>query len=301
MNVFVADDHYHRTLKVFLKFSNEREANPDCLRQHLPNALRKLQLGEGKRSFNILSIGAGEGFMDHEILKIVEDKYLNAEKQLEDIEVLNTAIEPMGSYEMQYREYFESRGSSRKGSVRFEFKPETFESYIKSKHDKNQYHMVQAIHSLYFVDSLESTLNHCYYDELGDKGLIVSILLGQGCVYNQLREAVNKTLPNDKKKELVHVTGEIVGLAQKNRWEFARFACNYVYDVTEIVKKVSEDGKLLLDFLMTETNFFDTSDKESVDAVCNKLREISTEEDDGRMIVKEINELIIIFKKPLEK
>ncbi|XP_031566558.1 histamine N-methyltransferase-like [Actinia tenebrosa] len=300
---FTLIDSYTLGYKAYHNATDQQQNNLACLQQHIPTALQRLQLGKDKPRFSILSIGAGDGFIDQEILKIVQEGYLNAgDKQLQEVEILNTAIEPNTAFLGQYKESIErpsdeTKGPSNQRSVQFDLKPMSFEEYAKSKHDQNQYDLVQAIHSLYYVESMESTLKHCYHNELGEKGLIVC-LLGDNSNLPAVTGKILEKFRSERQGKLCrnNAAANFIHFAEKNSMKYEKVVVPFSVDVTSVFDESSEEGGHLLDFCTHEVNYRQTADPDEVKEVLKKIQDISTEEDDGRMIVSGTNELILVYK-----
>ncbi|XP_031548811.1 histamine N-methyltransferase-like [Actinia tenebrosa] len=300
---FPLKDSYTLSFKAYHNVSEEHNENLAFLRQHIPTALQKLQLGKNKPVLNILSIGAGDGFIDQEILKIVQEGYLNAgDKQLQEVEILNTAVEPNSKFFGQYKESIERRSDRSKGPphqrpVKFDLKLMSFEEYTGSKHDQNQYDIVHAIHSLYYVESMESTLKHCYYNELGEKGLIVC-LLGNDSDLPAVTSKILKKYRAEYQRNPCrdNAAANFIHFAEKNSMKYEKVVVPFSVDVTSVVDESSEEGGHLLDFCTHEVNYRQTADQNELQEVLRKLQDISTKDDNERMIVNETNELLLVYK-----
>ncbi|XP_031566557.1 histamine N-methyltransferase-like [Actinia tenebrosa] len=266
---FVHNTSYVQGYKTYLKRSNQREANISCLQQHIPAELQELELGKGNPRFSILSIGAGDGFIDQEILKFVRVGYLNAgDKQLQEVEILNTAVEPNTAFLGQYKESIErpsdeTKGPSNQRSIQFDLKPMSFEEYAKSKHDQNQYDLVHAIHSLYYVESMESTLKHCYHNELGEKGLIVC-LLGTKSHFAILTKFILKKFRPEYRIPSTGTAEDVIRVAEKNFMKYKKVVVAFSVDVTSVFDQRSEEGGHLLDFSTLEDNYHQTADPDEL-------------------------------------
>ncbi|XP_031572383.1 histamine N-methyltransferase-like [Actinia tenebrosa] len=301
LNVDIHNDAYAQCYKSYLERSSQRDADKCCLQQKIPAELHKLQLGKDKPRFSILSIGAGDGFFDQEMLKIVLEKYLNAgDKQLQEVEILNAAVEPNPALLGQYKESIErssdgSKGLSNQRSVKFDLKLMSFEGYAESKHDQNQYDLVHAIHSLYYVD-IESTLKHCYHNELGEKGLIVC-LLGDNSNLTALTSLIlDKHRPECQRKPWSNPPANVISIAEKNSMKYEKVVVPFKVDITSVFDESSEEGRQMLDFFTHENNYRQTADQKELNEVLKMYREISTEDDNGKLIANGTHVLILISK-----
>jgi hypothetical protein len=171
----------------------------------------------------------------------------------------------------------------------------SFEEYVDSEHDPNQYDMIHAIHSLYYVDCIESTLKHCYYNELKDKGVIACFLDNESNLPSIITLFLNKNQFKDK-KACICPAENVVRFAEKEKLKYEKFLIPFSVDVTSIFDESSEEGQYLLEFFTLEVGFRKTADQEVVKEVLKLLKDMSTKYDDGRLVVDVANELILIYK-----
>jgi hypothetical protein len=155
--------------------------------------------------------------------------------------------------------------------------------------------MIHAIHSLYYVDCLESTLKHCYYNELKDKGMLAVVLGHHSHIMLTTVSVINKYRSEDKKIRL-RFSENVTDVTNRKKWHTERIISPCSIDVTDIFEEKYEDGNLLLDFLTCVANFRKTADQEAVKEVLKLLKDMSTKYDDGRLVVDVANELILIYK-----
>lgn len=238
--------------------------------------------------------------MDHEILKIVQG-CLNADKQLKEVEIINTAVEPNITYVGQYKKSIEGRSDTSDPSnvrfVKFDLRPISFEEYAASSHYENQYDMVHAIHSLYYVD-MESTLKHCYYKELREKGLILCYIGNDSDIVGVTTSIVSKCRPEMQRQAGSNAAENVIRIAEKNSMKYEKITVPFSIDVTSIFNEGSAEARELFNFLAYEDNYLQKASPNEVKEVLKKIEDLSTKDESGRLIMNVSNELILIYKTP---
>ena len=146
------------------------EMVPKGLSVHLPSAMKHISTQNDV--LNVLSVGAGNGEMDQEIVKIIK----NVSKK----NVYNRVIEPNEFFVAKYKESIIDQLSSELSDNQFIFditKPQSFQNYMaEKKNDPVKFDIVHFVHSIYFMLDFEEALTHCYEKELGENGILVCIL-----------------------------------------------------------------------------------------------------------------------------
>jgi hypothetical protein len=292
--VQTAENSYDTAHEMFLKYSNLHKVCHEYLCKYLSMAIQKLQPRCNEKQYNILSIGSGDGRMDQLIIKEVIDGLKKVENQ-QQIEMVNTAIEPHSYSLQQYRDWIQQETESvqtfSKQRVKFEFEEKPFDEYARIKHEKNRYDIIHAVHSFYWVENVPSSLKYCYENELKNKGFIVLI---EGIECSLFQKMFSST---SKQKEYEHRSKpRFTDLAKKFNYEYESIKFNYTIDVSKVFQENSKEGNLLLDFLTFKPNFRQTTDKKLVDKVCQELRDMSTEDKEGKLWVTSEDDLTVIYK-----
>jgi hypothetical protein len=169
---------FDRTYELWLKITDQHQANYGCLRHHLPTAIQKLKPRNDDNNFNILSIGSSDGRMDLQILRGVIE-CLNQEDSKQETMISNAAIEPnpysLQKYKGLIQDKFDSFQMSSTKVGTFELENKTFQEYVVSNHGENRFDMIHTVHTLNYLDDPKSALKHCYENELKDRGFIACI------------------------------------------------------------------------------------------------------------------------------
>ena len=178
-------EYYQNGFNIFLAKTGERSKNVKCLREHLPPLIQKLVPGLEERScFNVLSVGAGTGEMDIEIMKIVHSE-LQKSKLGSPLKIYNRGIEPNEYSCHLYRAAMEKLPSPLYQQAETELHQQTFEEYRESQKGKEEsvkFDLVHFIQSIYYVD-IEQAVVHCVEKEIGEHGVLVCIVADKGLTY----------------------------------------------------------------------------------------------------------------------
>lgn len=284
---------YDKAYEVFLRSSDYHLALENSFKKHLPRALQHLQLDINK--FNILSIGAGSGNMDRKILEILL-------KHTHISTTTNTAIEPHAESIQKY-EYLVNHGIEWKdlqSNVRVHFENKTLHDYTAGRNrNKNQFDLIHAVHSFYFVYDVETSLRHCFESELKNEGIIMLVATPEDTsIFRKLYNVIKNHRPPSNSPLQYMGTKGFVEVIQKCQFKHTVHPCLFTIDVTKIFNDEEEntEGNLLLDFLTFERDFRKRFDKKVVNEVCDLLMSYVKEDVAGRMIVEVTDELVIVFK-----
>ena len=147
-------------------------------------------------SFRVLGVGSGEGENDINLLEAFSEIRQN---QGAATSIINRVIEPDKGMLSTFREKAVNLPEHFKGraNVDFEWVPMTFQEYCSKKTAEDvKFDVVHFIHSIYYL-GVEDALVHCYEKELGEKGIIISISVGEdnSMVRFAAKFQINATLP----------------------------------------------------------------------------------------------------------
>ena len=287
--------HYQKSLDVFKAKSEEREESFKILRNHIPSLIQKnLVLCQQRSRFNILSVGSGNGEMDMEIIKIIQEEMKKSE-QVRDMKLFNRAIEPNDYSCGLYKDALEKLWSPLNDQLtEFEVCQQTFQEYMKSQNEAIKFEMVHFIHSTYHVD-IEKALRHCFEEELSDIGSVVCLIAGHDLIYLDTLRQSNQWHGKDKNTENYETAEKIIKIANDNGWKHEIYSQEYSIDVTEVFDEKSTEGNLLLDFLTHTVNFREKADKQLVEETLALIKDLTTVKD-GKRLGDKKESLLFIYK-----
>ena len=216
-------EYYVKSLNAFLAKSGERTKNFELLRDHIPPLIRRLTLHRSQQPsrFNILSVGAGTGEMDMEIMKIIKEE-LQESEQGRHMKLFNRAIEPSEYSCGLYKAAIENLPSTLHDQhTDFEIYQQTFEEYKESQQCQRgavNFDMVHFIHSIYYVD-IQPALIYCLEKELGDQGIFACIVERKDLAYQVSFMQRNHWYGKGTEGEKYETTEKIIKIANDNGWK----------------------------------------------------------------------------------
>ena len=89
--------------------------------------------------------------------------------------ITNCVVEPAVDQIVQYKALVQSKGRELQG-VNFDWRQQTMDQYREADSDGAKFHFINAVHSMYYVEDLDSSLTYMYdLLEPGGKLLIITI------------------------------------------------------------------------------------------------------------------------------
>ncbi|KAK3744007.1 hypothetical protein QZH41_001503 [Actinostola sp. cb2023] len=146
--------------------------------------------------------------------------------------------------------------------------PKTFQEYMMEGKKTVQFDIVHFIHSLYYID-VEKALTHCYENELGEKGLIICVLVVEDDIMYCIQQ---KQLDKSQNCPALEKGKEVLKVADKNSWKYQEHIQEFYFDVTEIFDEKSVEGNLLLDFLVVTFDFRSNTSQKNVEQYLDLIR-----------------------------
>ncbi|XP_020912938.1 histamine N-methyltransferase B [Exaiptasia diaphana] len=284
------EENFMKSFNVFLGKSGQVCKVINSLRLHLPSTLKYiLDEPNPHDGINILSIGSGDGDMDIEILKIVNEE-MQRHRPGHAVKMFNRAVEPQVHALNQYKNTVATRLPKElsNASVVFDIdRPESFEEYVTNIKETVEFDIIHFIHSIYHITDVEKALKHCYEKGLGNRGAIVLLLAGKDDTIQLLRKRTTC--------EIIHFGSDIVEIVRQNGWRHEVYRKDYFTDVTQVFDEESIEGNLLLDFFAHSEDFRLNDDHEKVKITLDCIKEMSTFED-GKFLAKKHEDVLIIFK-----
>ena len=278
MSVRLASSHEHfqRCFRVFLDKSDEHESSISCIREGIKPMMKSLATLIDAPTVRVLGVGSGKGEIDLEILHVAA-QCLHEKNPNHKSDFLCHVVDPNWIALEDFKTSVEVLPShlANLANIKFEWHQETFQQYIdKQDHELMKFEVVHFVHSLYYLADLEDALVHTYEKILGDRGMIICIILGEGSYSDRfVRKFRAKHLCNQ----------DVVAVAKKCNFPYEEYSKENHLDITEVFDAKSEQGNNLLDFLTHTMNFRSTASCEEVEEVLKFLEEVSSVEDGKRL------------------
>ena len=273
--------------------------NFKMLREHIPPLIQNLIVPRFQQHSrcNVLSVGAGTGEMDIEILKIIKHELQKNEVDRQ-LKIFNRAIEPNEYTCGLYKAAIENLPSPLDQQTEFELCQQSFQEYKESEKSKDEsvkFDLVHFIHSIDYV-GIEQAVVHCLEKEIGDHGAFACIVEGE----DLLTWVISKQKEwhgEDAKDNITdfEIAEGISKIAGKHGWKYEIHNKEYSIDVTEVFDEKSAEGNLLLDFLTHTVNFRKTADEQLVEETLSLIEGLSTVKD-GKRFGEKKDSLLLISK-----
>ena len=285
--------------EVFSKRTGQVLRVAEILRRHLPALLNNILQRPPRNSIKILSVGSANGEMDIEILKIVSeeiqrDSYRYLEDNQTPMSIFNRAIEPNKFSLDLYKAALDNLPNELHNTqITFDMdQPKTFQDYMMEVKKTVQFDIVHFIHSLYYID-VEKALTHCYENELGEKGLMISVLaVGEDDIMYYIQQ---KQLVESQNRLALEKGKDVLKVADKNSWKYQEHIQECYFDVTEIFDEKSVEGNLLLDFLIQTIDFRSNTSQKIVEKYLDLIRKKCVIRD-GKYLAKKVQSIVFIEK-----
>ena len=268
-----------------------------CIREGIKSVLTNLSTLIKTPTVRVLGVGSGRGEMDLEILHVAAQS-LHEKNPNHKSDFLCHVVEPN-------REGLEGFKSSVEvlpahlanlANMKFEWHQGTFQQYIdKQDHEMTKFEVVHFVQSLYYLSDFEDALVHSYEKILGDKGVIICMLLGEGSYIHRFAHKFHDNGKFQFPGVKYHCNQDVVAVAKKYNFPYEEYSKEFHLDVTEVFDAKSEKGNSLLDFITHTMNFRATASCEEVEEVLKFLEEVSSVED-GKRLAKGRNVAVIIKK-----
>ena len=287
MSVRLASSHEHfqRCFRVFLDKSDEHESSISCIREGIKPMVKSLATLIDAPTVRVLGVGSGKGEIDLEILHVAA-QCLHEKNPNHKSDFLCHVVEPN-------REGLEGFKSSVEvlpahlanlANMKFEWHQGTFQQYIdKQDHEMTKFEVVHFVQSLYYFADFEDALVHSYEKILGDKGVIICMLLGEGSYIHRFAHKFHDNGKFQFPGVKYHCNQDVVAVAKKYNFPYEEYSKEFHLDVTEVFDAKSEKGNSLLDFITHTMNFRATASCEEVEEVLKFLEEVSSVEDGKRL------------------
>lgn len=291
--------HYIKAYQVYVKKSTAQKETVKWIEQNLPKVLKQAySTGQIPETFNILSVGCGDGSVgDLLILKAVAS-YLRSSKPNVKPTVFNQALDPSSdavtAFQSAVNLWKEECGNV---DVSFESSVKTWEDYVAgTKKEEKKFHIISFVQSIYYMEP-EATLRNCLEERLAENGIILCMNVSQNVFFNHFAKNFYGTellvIPTGI---TYHTSESVAAIAEKNGLQYEHFLFEFSLDVEEIFDESSVEGSLLLDFLVQTVNFRDVTGKADEQSVIKFLSERCQTADNNKKILRENVGVVVIFK-----
>ena len=217
-------EHYLRCFQLYLDKSDEIESTIGCIREGIKPVVKNLAtLLKTPRTFRVLGVGSGTGEMDLEILNVAAQS-LDEISPNDKSDFLCRVVEPNRE---ELEDFKRSVGKvipshlANLANLKFEWHQETFQQYVdKQDHELTKFEVVHFLQSLYYFADLENLLVHSYEKILGERGVIICILLGEDSFLRKFARKFHEVgkfqIPGVK----YHCGQDVVAVAKKHNFPF---------------------------------------------------------------------------------
>ncbi|XP_078381533.1 histamine N-methyltransferase-like [Oculina patagonica] len=292
-------DAYLRSLESFLASLDRGNGVLECIEEHIITTIADYVRDrlEDQSPFSILSVGSGDDENDLPFLESLSKLYPGKNKKAQ---IFERAIEPDKDRLEEFGSKAEHLPESLKSvaDVDFEWCAMTYQKYVeqKKKADDVKFDAVHFIHSIYYAGPLETALEHCYEEELGAKGVILSIMNDEDhplVKYKRMFSDQGLIL----NPGAYYSSKEVRDVAEKSGWKYVECPGETKsLDITAIFDRSSEQGNKLLDFLTHCVNVRETASQDNLMKVLNFWQNECTEDGRGKKIIGLKTRAVIILK-----
>ena len=289
---------YLQSLESFLASFEPGNRTLECIEEHAIAIIAEYVRDrlEDQSPLSILSVGSGDGENDLPFLEILSNLYRGKDKK---VEMFERAIEPDKNRLEEFHTKAENLPESFKSraDIQFEWCAMTYQNYVEQKKKEDvKFDVVHFLHSIYFVGPLETTLEHCYEQELGTKGVILVIMSDEESPFVKYGRAFSG-------QGFILIPGAYCSnkdardVAEKNGWKYVECPGETrPCDITVIFDRSSQEGNKLLDFLTQCVNVRETVSQDSLMKILNFWQNQCVDDDRGRKVLRWKTRAAIIFK-----
>ncbi|XP_072043134.1 histamine N-methyltransferase-like [Amphiura filiformis] len=261
------EDHYLKCTGVFEKRLHEKHVpNEDWLAHIVTDIRPKVvqsvdQATEG--TLKALGIGSGNGR--------TEDYFLS-QLQTHFAQIRQCLLEPCRSLAEQHQK---NTQESNWKEVIYDWREETLENYMEGVKESGtdvKYHLISAIHSLYFMTNPEETLGFLY-DRLEDDGILIIELASEKSIVSRIALAI----PSQYSKVTI-CSRFVLDYFDTRCIPYDLHIRDFTLDMSgyDLNKGISEEASLLLDFITHVKDFCKAPLPSGIkDNVFSALREIA--------------------------
>ncbi|XP_071785311.1 histamine N-methyltransferase-like [Asterias amurensis] len=268
-SLFHDPEHYVKAFQVYASLSAKFRvlANwgynnfPKEVVEQLPFKLK------GNEELRVLGVGSGSGEMDSKMLSMLLQKYPR---------ITNRVVEPAVDQIVQYKALVQSKGHELQG-VNFDWRQQTLDQYREADRDGAKFHFINAVHSMYYAEDVDSSLMYLYdLLEPGGKLLIITISDDSGFwrLWNHFP---------GYQDHLMHFisSADVRSSLDRRNISYTQSHQKSRVEITKCLDETSEDGNLLVDFLIHIVKFKETASDAQYKEVMEYMLSGECSEKDG--------------------
>eukprot|EP00058_Branchiostoma_floridae_P013076 XP_002598564.1 hypothetical protein BRAFLDRAFT_66955 [Branchiostoma floridae] len=239
-------------------------------------------LCEPGADLRVLGIGSGSGDVDSVILKSLLQRHNS---------VYSRVVEPSKQMIDKYKSLV--REDTSLGTVEFDWRQQTAEEYFQKK-DDTKFHLIHAIHSLYYVEDHDATL-WAMWEQLAVGGYMLVIMESDKSDWGKLQYKMWAEFgQGDRLKTPFRLSCDVKKWLEARGIDYVTSGDEININVTECFKEGSKAGRLILDFLTTTP---DVSAYPEIKSMALEHIRCNSSVIDEQMIFKGIDEVIAFRKK----
>ncbi|XP_023664621.1 histamine N-methyltransferase-like [Paramormyrops kingsleyae] len=278
-------ERYHKTFRLFLELSSEHQAMSKFIHESLPDIFARI--GEGKTTFDVISVGSGTGEVDLEILSQLI-------KVLPDVKVGCDMVEPSEPMLEKCKELVSRTPNL--GNVNFTWNQMTaseFEKHWRERQSEKKLDFIHMIQMLYYVTDTAATISF-FRSLLNENGKLLIILVAGESSWGKLWGTYQKELCCTEITQCV-TAADIKRYLTAEGISFETFVLPSTMDITECFIPGDEKGELLLDFLTEVLDFSHSAPPELKAGVMSFLRSPDcSSQVNGRIIFNNNLEVLVL-------
>ncbi|XP_033628191.1 histamine N-methyltransferase-like [Asterias rubens] len=285
-SLFHDPEHYVKAFQVFASHSAKYKVLANWGDNTFSNEVVKqlpCKLNENEE-LRVLGIGSGSGEMESKMLAMLLQKYPR---------ITNCVVEPAVDQIVQYKALVQSKGRELQG-VNFDWRQQTMDQYREADSDGAKFHFINAVHSMYYVEDLDSSLTYMYdLLEPGGKLLIITISDDSGTcrLFNRF---------TGYQDHLMHLisSADVRSSFDRRNIPYTQSQQKSRVEITKFLDETSEDGNLLMDFLIQIVKFKETaSDAQYKEVMEYMLSGDCSEKDGDEVLFNNDWDAVIIEKR----
>ncbi|XP_072177245.1 histamine N-methyltransferase-like [Diadema setosum] len=229
-----------------------------------------------------LGIGIGVGEHELNILQRLQSYYKR---------ITQVVVEPNGMMLQAFKDKVRNFDLSK--SVVTEVFHGTQQDFIrKRRHDDVKFNLITSVHSLYYVDDLEKTLEQLLGMLKPHGILLVHIQCEDDLMHMMYRE--KPWLLSNHNHKLFFTSKDVVDCVRNKVCDVTCFPMKISYDITELFQEYSSLGNRILDFFSSQSHFRDTAPAHVVKEIVGFCRGHSKRDDRGRFITHSTDCCIVV-------
>ncbi|XP_071785356.1 histamine N-methyltransferase-like [Asterias amurensis] len=279
MRLFTNRDRYFKAYETFVVYSAKYEHQDTCTKTVLDKIVPHLPNLDQDNELRVLGVGSGSGKTEFPFLTALLKKYPI---------ITNRVVEPDEDQIIKYKALVQTKGHELQG-VKFDWRQQTLEQYRDTDGVGTKFHFISAIHSLYDVEDIDSSLMYLY-DLLEPGGILISMLISDLCGMWKFWSRTSDLCKRCSHDMLSSFDRHDIPYVQ------SRYPCEM--EITKCFDETSEDGDLLLDFCLQVSEFKKTASASKYKEVIEYMASSECSKKDGSKILMSIDWETVIVTKP---